>query len=73
MIYLVDTFGGGPVADIHVVYIRLSDELGDLSIHDLSGRSDGDGELLSLRIRPSHSRRCAKAPQRYFYTMDVGY
>ncbi len=45
MISLVDTFGGGPVAAAHIVYIHLSDELSDLSIHDLSGRSDG--KLLS--------------------------
>ena len=45
MIYLVDTFGGGPVAAAHIVYIHLSDELRDLSIRLLSGRSDG--KLLS--------------------------
>ena len=42
VIYLVDTFGGGPVAAAHIVYIHLSDELGDLSIRHLSGRSDGE-------------------------------
>ena len=45
MIYLVDTFGAGPVAATHIVYIHLSDELGDLSIRLVSGRSDG--KLLS--------------------------
>ena len=45
VIYLVDTFGGGPIADTHVVNSHLSPKLGDLSIHDLSGRSDG--KLLS--------------------------
>ena len=41
----MDTFGGRPVAAAHIVYIHLSDELDDLSIRHLSGRSDG--ELLS--------------------------
>ena len=45
VIYLVDTFGGRPVAAVHIVYIHLSDELRDLSIRLLSGRSDG--KLLS--------------------------
>ena len=45
MISLVDTLATGPVADTHIVYIHLSDELDDLSIRHLSGR--GDGELLS--------------------------
>ena len=73
MIYLVDTFGGGPVADIHIVYIHLSDELGDLSIRHLSGRRDG--KLLSSDSdRAIGSRaRGTKAPKRYFYIMDVGY
>ena len=62
VIYLVDTFGSGPVADIHVVYIHLSDELGDLSIHDLSGRTDG--KLLSSDSdRAIGGRACGtKAP-----------
>ena len=45
MIYLVDTFGRGPVADIYVFNSHLSAKLRDLSIRLLSGRSDG--ELLS--------------------------
>ena len=73
MIYLVDTFGGGPVANTHVVNSHLSPKLDDLSIHDLSGRRDG--ELLSSNSdRAIGSRaRGTKAPQRYFYIMDVGY
>ena len=39
MISLVDTLGTGPVAEVHVVYIHLSDELGELSIQD--GRTRG--------------------------------
>ena len=72
MIYLVDTFGGGPVADIHVVNSHLSTKLDDLSIHDLSGRRDG--ELLSSDSDRAIGGRArgTKAPQRYFYTMDVG-
>ena len=62
MIYLVDTFGGGPVADTHIVYIHLSDELDDLSIRHLSSRSDG--ELLSSDSdRAIGGRACGtKAP-----------
>ena len=62
MISLVDTLGGGPVADTHIVYIHLSDELSDLSIHDLSGRSDG--KLLSSNSdRAIGGRACGtKAP-----------
>ena len=73
MIYLVDTFGRGPVADIRIVYIHLSDELGDLSIRHLSGRRDG--KLLSSDSdRAIGGRACGtKAPQRHFYIMDVGY
>ena len=73
MIYLVDTFGGGPIADIHVVYIHLSDELDDLSIRHLSSRSDG--ELLSSDSDRAIGGRArgTKAPQRYFCIMDVGY
>ena len=73
MIYLVDTFGGGPVATAHIVYIHLSDELGDLSIRHLSGRRDG--ELLSSNPgRAIGGRACGtKAPQRHFYIMDLGY
>ena len=73
MISLVDTFGGGPVAAAHVVYIHLSDELRHLSIHDLSGRSDG--ELLSSNSGRAIGGRArgTKAPQRHFYIMDVGY
>ena len=73
MIYLVDTFGGGPAAAVHVVYIHLSDEPSDLSIRLLSGRSDS--KLLSSDSdRAIGGRACGtKAPQRYFYIMDVGY
>ena len=45
MISLVDTLGTGPIADIHIVYIHLSDELDEISIRLVSSRSDG--ELLS--------------------------
>ena len=73
MIYLVDTFGGGPIADIHIVYIQLSPKLYDLSIHDLSGRRDG--ELLSSNSDQAIGGRPAgaKAPRRYFHVMDLGY
>ena len=73
MIYLVDTFGGGPVAAAYIVYIHLSDELSDLSIRHLSGRSDS--KLLSSNSdRAIGGRACGtKAPQRYFYVMDLGY
>ena len=73
VIYLVDTFGGGPVADIHAVNSHLSTKLRDLSIHDLSGRSDG--KLLSSDSdRAIGGRACGtKAPQRHFYIIDVGY
>ena len=73
MIYLVDTLGTGPIADIQVVNIHLSTILGDLSIHDLSGRTDG--ELLSSDSDRAIGGRArgTKAPQRYFYIMDVGY
>ena len=73
MIYLVDTFGGGPVATAHIVYIHLSDELGDLSIRHLSGRRDG--KLLSSDSDRAIGGRArdAKAPTRYFCIMDVGY
>ena len=73
MIYLVDTFGTGPVADTHVVNIHLSAKLGDLSIHDLSGRTDG--ELLSSDSDRAIGGRArgTKAPKRYFCIMDVGY
>ena len=73
MIYLVDTFGGGPVAAAYIVYIHLSDELGDLSIRHLSGRSDS--KLLSSNSDRAIGGRArgTKAPQRYFYIMDVGY
>ena len=73
MISLVDTLGGRPVADTHIVYIHLSDELSDLSIHDLSGRSDG--ELLSSDSDRAIGGRArgTNAPQRHFYIMDVGY
>ena len=62
VIYLVDTFGGGPVADIHVVNSHLSTKLSDLSIHDLLGRSDG--KLLSSNSdRALGGRACGtKAP-----------
>ena len=62
VISLVDTFGRGPVADIHIVYIHLSDELGDLSIRHLSGRRDG--KLLSSDSdRAIGGRACGtKAP-----------
>ena len=62
MIYLVDTLGTGPVADVHVVYIHLSDELRDLSIRLLSGRSRG--KLLSSDSdRAIGGRACGtKAP-----------
>ena len=70
---LVCTLGGGPVANTHVVNIHSSAKLGDLSIHDLSGRSDG--ELLSSDSdRAIGGRACGtKAPQRHFYIMDLGY
>ena len=73
VIYLVDTLGTGPIADIHVVNIHLSTILYDLSIRHLSGRSDG--KLLSSDSdRAIGSRaRGTKAPKRYFYIMDVGY
>ena len=73
MIYLVDTFGGGPVAAAHIVYIHLSDELRDLSIRLLSGRSDG--KLLSSNSDRAIGGRArgTNAPQRHFYIMDVGY
>ena len=73
VIYLVDTFGRGPVANNHVVDIHLSAKPGDLSIHDLSGRTDG--ELLSSDSDRAIGGRPpgTKAPQRYFYIMDVGY
>ena len=73
MIYLVDTLGTGPVAAVHVVYIHLSVELDDLSIRHLSGRSDG--KLLSSDSDRAIGGRArgTKAPQRYFYIMDVGY
>ena len=73
MTFLVYTLSGGPVADIHIVYIELSDKLHDLCIHDLSGRSDG--ELLSSDSDQAIGGRArgTKAPQRYFYIMDVGY
>ena len=45
VIYLVDTFGRGPVADIYVLNSHLSTKLRDLSIRLVSGRSDG--KLLS--------------------------
>ena len=45
VIYLVDTLGTAPIADIHVVNIHLSTMLHDLSIRHLSGRSDS--KLLS--------------------------
>ena len=38
----VHTLGGGPIANIHVVYIHLSPKLHDLYATDLSGWSDGD-------------------------------
>ena len=73
MIYLVDTFGGGPVAAAHIVYIHLSDELRDLSIRLLSGRSDG--KLLSSNSDPTiGGRACGtRASKVYFFIMDVGY
>ena len=73
VIYLVDTFGAGPVADIHVVDSHLSPILDDLSIRHLSGRSDS--KLLSSDSdRAIGGRACGtKAPQRHFYIMDVGY
>ena len=73
MIYLVDTFGGGPVADTHIVYIHLSDELRDLSIRHLSGRSDS--KLLSSNSDRAIGGRArgTKASKRYFCIMDVGY
>ena len=73
MISLVDTSATGPVADAHIVYIRLSDKLHDLYIRDLSGRSDG--ELLSSDSNPAIGGRVrgTKAPQRDFFIMDVGY
>ena len=73
VIYLVDTFGGGPVAAAHIVYIHLSDEPSDLSIRHLSGRSDS--KLLSSDSdRAIGGRACGtKAPQRHFCIMDVGY
>ena len=73
MIWFVDTLSGGPVANTHVVNIHLSAKLGDLSIHDLSGRRDG--ELLSSDSdRAIGGRACGtKAPKRYFFIMDVGY
>ena len=73
MIYLVDTFGRGPVADVHIVYIHFSDEPSDLSIRHLSGRSRGK-LLLSNSDRAIGGRaRGTKAPQQYFYIMDLGY
>ena len=62
MISFVDTLGRGPVADVHVVYIHLSDELDDLSIRHLSSRSDG--KLLSSDSdRAIGGRACGtKAP-----------
>ena len=73
MIYLVDTFGTGPIADTHVVNSHLSPKLRDLSIRHLSGRSDG--KLLSSDSDRAIGDRVrgTKAPQRYFYIMDVGY
>ena len=73
MIYLVGTLGTGPVAAAHIVYIHLSDELGDLSIRHLSGRSDS--KLLSSNSDRAIGGqvRGTKAPQRHFYVMDVGY
>ena len=73
MTFLVYTLGGGPVADVHIVYIELSDKLHDLCIHDLSGRSDG--ELLSSDSDQAIGGRArgTKAPQRDFCIMDVGY
>ena len=72
-VYLVDTLGTGPIADIHVVNTHLSTILHDLSIRHLSGRSDG--KLLSSDSDRAIGGRAtgAKAPQRYFYIMDVGY
>merc|ERR1711965_859982 len=71
VIYLVDTFGGGPVADIHAVDSHLSPKLDDLSIHDLSGRRDG--KLLSSDSDRAIGDRArgTKAPKRYFCIMDV--
>ena len=73
MISLVDTLATGPVAAAHVVYIHLSDEPSDLSIRHLSGRSDS--KLLSSDSdRAIGGRACGtKAPQRYFFIMDLGY
>ena len=73
MIYLVDTLGAGPIADIHVVDSHLSPKLRDLSIRHLSGR--GDGKLLSSDSDRAIGGRArgTKAPQRYFCIMDVGY
>ena len=45
MIYLVDTLGARPIADIHVVDSHLSTKLDDLSIRLASSRSDS--KLLS--------------------------
>jgi hypothetical protein len=71
--FLVCTLGGGPVADAHIVDIELSHKLHDLYIRDLSGRSGG--ELLSSNSDRAigGKARGTKAPQRYFYIMDVGY
>ena len=73
MTFLVYTLGGGPVADIHIVYIELSDKLHDLCIHDLSGRRGG--ELLSSNSGRAIGGRArgAKALKVNFYVMDVGY
>ena len=73
MISLVDTFGRRPIADTHIVYIHLSDELGALSIRHLSGRRDG--KLLSSDSDRAIGGRArgTKAPQRHFFIMDVGY
>ena len=73
VIYLVDTFGRGPVADIHAFNSHLSTKLQDLSIRHLSGRSE-DKLLSSGSDRAIGGRACGtKAPQRYLYIMDVGY
>ena len=73
MISLVDTLATGPVADTHIVYIDLSDELRDLSIRHLSSR--GEGELLSSDSDRAIGGRArgTKASKVYFYIMGLGY
>ena len=73
MTLLVCTLGGGAIANTYIVELHLSPKLGDLSIHDLSGRTDG--KLLSSDSDRAIGGRArgTKVPQRHFCIMDVGY